>query len=118
MFVYSPEWDIDFSTLDSGLRDETGEELAERIAATNFSTLDSGLRDETKVKMPRPSGKRHFSTLDSGLRDETGRSVRDSAGAPGNFSTLDSGLRDETVARLSVASPAGAFQYPRLGSTR
>ena len=44
-----PVWPSDFSTLDSGLRDET---IAKVFPYVNsfayFSTLDSGLRDETK----------------------------------------------------------------------
>ena len=35
-----------------------------------------------------------------------------------SFSTLDSGLRDETGAEVAEQDRLGAFQYPRLGSTR
>ncbi len=39
---------LDFSTLDSGLRDETGKgSRAGGQETGHFSTLDSGLRDET-----------------------------------------------------------------------
>ncbi len=37
-----------FSTLDSGLRDETSGRAWHILPAPSFSTLDSGLRDETR----------------------------------------------------------------------
>ncbi len=109
----------------------------------NFSTLDSGLRDETPfVGQLLPCIREHFSTLNSGLRDETD-GVPESPDEIVHFSTLDSGLRDETpcptrlrrrASAISVPStrvyamkprdrfrvPRGypRFQYPRLGSTR
>ncbi len=63
---------VDFSTLDSGLRDETGQyPPALRESPPHFSTLDSGLRDETGAVSAGHPGDADFSTLDSGLRDET-----------------------------------------------
>ncbi len=84
----------------------------------DFSTLDSGLRDETKTGAVRNVRVWYFSTLDSGLRDETRRYAAETA-FPQNFSTLDSGLRDETNHFvLNYTAYTSAFQYPRLGSTR
>ena len=118
-------YNIDFSTLDSGLRDETGEIwiaplvddpisvpstrvyamklLLRRTAFFRpiyFSTLDSGLRDETKETAQEAIARVHFSTLDSGLRDET-TLVSLVLMLSADFSTLDSGLRDETDDRAS-----------------
>ena len=43
-----------FSTLDSGLRDETvAYDEANKEEIVSFSTLDSGLRDETLVRLHR-----------------------------------------------------------------
>ena len=41
------------------------------ILELSFSTLDSGLRDETAAADYRGKQYKPFSTLDSGLRDET-----------------------------------------------
>ncbi len=41
------EENSNFSTLDSGLRDETPLMCLDNHCLANFSTLDSGLRDET-----------------------------------------------------------------------
>ena len=84
-----------FSTLDSGLRDETCPSPGSTCGRENFSTLDSGLRDETFTKADLLAAFVNFSTLDSGLRDETG-CVDGEPVSNVNFSTLDSGLRDET----------------------
>ena len=51
--------------------------LDEVIKTPNFSTLDSGLRDETDHGARSVLHVLHFSTLDSGLRDETGRACVD-----------------------------------------
>ena len=133
-----------FSTLDSGLRDETRTRGEYRMSPSPFSTLDSGLRDETCLRSSRSCAVlSSFSTLDSGLRDETFRwlfplppcvvlsvpSTRVYAmkqyGISWDrarryaFSTLDSGLRDETFSyRRDGVSTHPTFQYPRLGSTR
>ena len=109
-----------FSTLDSGLRDETPGRRGVADRTTHFSTLDSGLRDETDYGVSALHDHPHFSTLDSGLRDETTRypatawgeteisvpstrvyAMKQDGGTTwidvsGDFSTLDSGLRDET----------------------
>ena len=110
-----------FSTLNSGLRDETGggtgrpgAEPRLSVPSTRayamklpwndedafflwaFSTLNSGLRDETKWIIGRLSPERTFSTLNSGLRDET-QCRGDSENPAPPFSTLNSGLRDETL---------------------
>ncbi len=44
---------------------------AYEAVGTDFSTLDSGLRDETNVTSGGAERSVNFSTLDSGLRDET-----------------------------------------------
>ena len=72
------------------------------IVPYTFSTLNSGLRDETSTVRRRGSLTSTFSTLNSGLRDETvieGAHVFD----PITFSTLNSGLRDETERLLKEA---------------
>ena len=107
-----------FSTLDSGLRDETGVTCTTEVYITAFSTLDSGLRDETiggrmrGAKAPClsvPSTRVYAMKLV--LFKEDGTPVT-------SFSTLDSGLRDETHSGLICYQIILHFQYPRLGSTR
>ena len=90
------------------------------VCATNlrpFSTLDSGLRDETRQREEALMRSLPFSTLDSGLRDETRGADADHRDAR-PFSTLDSGLRDETGDPGGAGGQGRVFQYPRLGSTR
>ncbi len=83
------------------------------IPPMNFSTLDSGLRDETG-KGSRAGGQEtgHFSTLDSGLRDETWDHIVALETAIANFSTLDSGLRDETGPCGEAIYLAGFISVP------
>ncbi len=132
-----------FSTLDSGLRDETSPNGSSSLRNSHFSTLDSGLRDETSGSDPaRP---RSFfisvpSTRVYAMKPSWNSCRRNSLpisvpstrvyamkhpeaprgrGRSRNFSTLDSGLRDETyVDRPGVRGGNDGFQYPRLGSTR
>ena len=113
-----------FSTLNSGLRDETGQCTTACALLVSFSTLNSGLRDETGGVAGAEFGPQTFSTLNSGLRDETfvfydsahdnlklsvpstrayamkPAGSRFSNGQTRSFSTLNSGLRDETCATL------------------
>ena len=84
----------------------------------SFSTLNSGLRDETATSPTRrPVFSTTFSTLNSGLRDETcGSQMR--CHTPVAFSTLNSGLRDETRSSYPITVQTPSFQYPQLGPTR
>ena len=108
----------------------------------NFSTLDSGLRDETKRKSGRqgwnktisvPSTRVYAMKLrgqaeERPLLEISVPSTRVYAMKPfftkerrpllTNFSTLDSGLRDETGNVSGLLETLSKFQYPRLGSTR
>ena len=68
-----------FSTLNSGLRDETYPVNQSLVGVFAFSTLNSGLRDETYGESEDGKWLLAFSTLNSGLRDET-------APFPGAFS--------------------------------
>ena len=119
--VSVPPGMVSFSTLNSGLRDETASRRALPPALVTFSTLNSGLRDETGERGGGPVAGRPFSTLNSGLRDETYlhrvfREVINCLSVPStrayamkptwvssprpmptSFSTLNSGLRDETA---------------------
>ena len=84
----------------------------------SFSTLNSGLRDETiRVLTMLCLTRSPFSTLNSGLRDET-HFVTFYHTDPETFSTLNSGLRDETKRRPIQLVGHLHFQYPQLGPTR
>ncbi len=62
---------LSFSTLESGLSDETmSPEITLKRLAT-FSTLESGLSDETWSRTMLLFALLSFSTLESGLSDET-----------------------------------------------
>ena len=83
-----------------------------------FSTLNSGLRDETAMITGLPENwTTTFSTLNSGLRDETLTRKRGRTNQK-TFSTLNSGLRDETPPGDAVVGGLCFFQYPQLGPTR
>ncbi len=86
----------DFSTLDSGLRDETIDQLRRATLRFHFSTLDSGLRDETREAGPG-HGEAEVISVPSTRVYAMKLLVAEDHGlwAP-DFSTLDSGLRDET----------------------
>ena len=86
--------------------------------APYFSTLDSGLRDETKVRVAIRELTRNFSTLDSGLRDET----EHAGGVP--LAVREISVPSTRVYAMKQAATRllegwhSLFQYPRLGSTR
>ncbi len=85
--------------------------------ATHFSTLDSGLRDETRTCL-RSTSRLKISVPST--RVYAMKPVRELQVVQGisDFSTLDSGLRDETAHPIYLISHYHLFQYPRLGSTR
>ena len=83
-----------------------------------FSTLNSGLRDETAWACSWLGMGLPFSTLNSGLRDET-LALGNTHGYISTFSTLNSGLRDETHwPPWGSERRITTFQYPQLGPTR
>ncbi len=109
----------------------------------HFSTLDSGLRDETDPPQTAPHRYLLISvpstrvyamkrrSLSFFTRALTAISVpstrvyamkllypRHKPPAYSYFSTLDSGLRDETNPEPVACHFTSPFQYPRLGSTR
>ncbi len=87
-------------------------------AISHFSTLDSGLRDETGTGAPSVSPPGAISVPSTRVYAMKRRYVTASRPPETNFSTLDSGLRDETEPERGDEARRAAFQYPRLGSTR
>ncbi len=110
---------MNFSTLDSGLRDETSARARSRCGvARDFSTLDSGLRDETRRMPTRETFHLSISVPSTRVYAMKLRCFPPAHSTLTNFSTLDSGLRDETTSMKAVVEKHVGFQYPRLGSTR
>ena len=89
-----------FSTLNSGLRDETDRLSVAVDQDDPFSTLNSGLRDETSFKASLDNIFQSLSVPSTRAYAMKLRTRGELAARTDPFSTLNSGLRDETISSV------------------